>query len=439
VSSPAFTDIIATRDVNRYSLYSFIAIGLLVFGFGGWAVFTELSGAVIAGGTVVVESSAKRVQHQEGGIVAEIDARNDDYVEAGQVLLKLDDTALRASLAIVETQLSESLAIEARLSAEISGKSEIDFPAELDARADEPQMTQILESQRAALRARKDVRLGSIAQLNEQISQLKSQQTGLGVQKTAIKQQAEVVDSEYERLTGLLKDNLVDRGRVNDLIRQQAQLTGQLGSASASLDQTTATIAERGVMIKQVDSEFLSKALDDLQVLRQKIGELTQQKVAGEDRLRRVVLTAPQAGVVHESVVHTVGGVVAPGETLMMIVPTQDRLVIEVRLNPLDVDKVSVGQKVIIRIPGFNARVTPDLPARVMQIAPDLTRDQQTGVSYFQARVVLNDDATKLLPSGETLLPGMPAEAYIQTGNRTVLTYLLEPLEEQFRRAMREN
>lgn len=439
MSSPALTDVIATRDVNRYALYSFAAVALLVFGFGGWAVFTQLSGAVIAGGTVVVESSAKRVQHQEGGIVAEIDARNDDYVEAGQVLLKLDDTALRASLAIVETQLNEALAIEARLSAEIMGKDEIDFPAELDAESVDPQVARILAAQRDTLIARKDVRLGSIAQLGQQVDQLKSQKAGLELQKTSIEQQVEVVDSEYERLQGLLKDNLVDRGRVNDLIRQQAQLTGQLGSATASLDQTTATIAEREVMIKQVDSEFLSKALEDLQVLRQKIAELTQQKVAGEDRLRRVVLTAPQTGVVHESIVHTVGGVVAPGETLMMIVPTQDRLVIEVRLNPLDVDKVSVGQKVIIRIPGFNARITPDLPARVMKIAPDLTRDQQTGISYFQARVMLDENAAKLLPEGETLVPGMPAEAYIQTGDRTVLTYLLEPLTEQFRRAMREN
>ncbi len=439
MSSPAMTDIIATGEVKRYSLISFITIGVLVFGIGGWAVFTELSGAVIAGGTVVVESSAKRVQHQEGGIVAEFAARNDDYVEAGQILLKLDDTALKAGLAIVRTQLNESLAIEARLAAEIAGEDEIAFPAELTAQAGDPQVARILGAQRDALRARREVRLGSIAQLNEQVRQLNSQLVGLELQKTSIEEQVAVVESEYERLADLLKENLVDRGRVNDLIRQQAQLTGQLGSASASLGQTAATVAEREVMIRQVDSEFLSRALEDLQVLRQKIGELTQQKIAGEDRLRRVVLVAPQAGVVHESIVHTVGGVVASGETLMMIVPTQDRLVIEVRLNPLDVDKISVGQKVIIRIPGFNARITPDLPARVMQVAPDLTRDQQTGISYFQARVMLDDDAIGLLPPGETLVPGMPAEAYIQTGSRTVLTYLLEPLEEQFRRAMREN
>jgi len=439
VSSPPMTDIIATTEVKRYSLYSFLTIGVLVLGIGGWAVLTELSGAVIAGGTVVVESSAKRVQHQEGGIVAMIVARNDDYVEAGQMLLKLDDTTLRAGLAIVDTQLSESLAIEARLSAEISGQDEIDFPDELDARATEPRIGQVLESQRAALRARKDVRLGSIEQLGEQITQLRSQKSGLELQRTSVERQIDVVNSEYDRLQGLLEDNLVDRGRVNDLIRQQAELTGQLGSTSSSLDQLTATIAEREVMIRQVDSEFLSRALEDLQVLRQKISELTQQAIAGEDRLRRVVLLAPQSGVVHESIVNTVGGVVAPGETLMMIVPTQDRLVIEVRLNPLDVDKVSVGQQVIIRIPGLNARETPDLPARVMKVAPDLTRDQQTGISYFHARVMLDDSALKLLPAGETLMPGMPAEAYIQTGSRTVLTYLLEPLEEQFRRAMREN
>lgn len=433
------SDIIAMREVKRYSLISFFAMGVLVFGIGGWAVFTELSGAVIAGGTVVVESSAKRVQHQEGGIVAQIDALNDDYVDAGQVLLKLDDTALKAGLAIVETQLNESLAIEARLAAEIAGEDEISFPAELTAQAEHPQVARILSAQRDALRARREVRLGSIAQLKEQVRQLGSQREGLALQKTSIEEQVSVVNSEFERLTGLLEENLIDRGRVNDLIRQQAQLTGQLGSTGSSLEQITATIAEREVMIRQVGSEFLSRALDDLQVLRQKIGELTQQKIAGEDRLRRVVLVAPQAGVVHESIVQTVGGVVAPGETLMMIVPTQDRLVIEVRLNPLDVDKVSVGQKVIIRIPGFNARITPDLPARVMQVAPDLTRDQQTGISYFQARVMLDEDAIALLPPGEKLIPGMPAEAYIQTGNRTVLTYLLEPLEQQFRRAMREN
>jgi HlyD family secretion protein len=431
--------VIATRDVNRYALYSFVAIGLLIFGFGGWAAFTQLSSAVIAGGTVVVESNAKRVQHQEGGIVAEIDARDDDYVQAGQVLLKLDDTALSASLTVVRTQLTQTLAIEARLMTEIDGADDINFPPALEAQVNDRETAQILGAQREALKARKDVRLGAIAQLKQQIVQLRSQKTGLELQKDSVEQQAEVARSESERLQGLLKGNLVDRGRVNDAIREQAQLAGQLGSITSSLDQTTATIAEREVMIKQVDSEFLSKALDDLQTTRQKIADLTQQKVAAEDRLRRVVLTAPQAGVVHESVVHTVGGVVAPGETLMMIVPTQDRLVIDVRLNPLDVDKVSVGQRVIIRIPGFNARVTPDLPARVQQIAPDLTRDQQTGATYFQARVVLDDTATELLPTGETLLPGMPAEAFVQTGSRTVLTYLLEPLEEQFRRAMREN
>lgn len=432
-------DIISTNEIGRYSLYSLIAVAVLVFGLGGWAVLTELSGAVIAGGTVVVESSAKRVQHPEGGIVAEISARNDDYVEAGQVLLRLDDTALKAGLEIVRTQLNESLAIEARLNAEIAGKDEIEFPSELVAQADDPQVQRILAAQRDALRARREVRLGSVAQLTEQVRQLTSQLSGLELQKMAIREQLDVVNSEHERLTGLLKDNLVDRGRVNDLIRQQAQLTGQLGSTSASINQTKATIAEREVMIRQVDSEFLSRALEELQILRQKIGELTQQKVAGEDRLRRVELVAPQAGVVHESVVHTVGGVVAPGETLMMIVPTQDKLVIEVRINPLDVDKVSVGQKVIIRIPGLNARTTPDLPARVIQVAPDLTRDQQTGISYFLARVELDDNALSLLPDGEKLIPGMPAESYIQTGNRTVLTYLLEPLTEQFRRAMREN
>lgn len=439
MSEASFSDVIATHEVNAYAAFAFLAMAVLVLGLGGWMVFTQVSGAVIAGGTVVVESSAKRVQHQEGGIVAEIAARNDDRVTAGQVLLRLDDTMLQASLAIVNTQLDESLAIEARLLAEIAGASDISFPAQLLDRATKSEVARIMQAQQDALIARASVRLGSIAQLNEQIMQLRSQLAGLEVRQVSTEQQLEVVNAEAERLGNLLRGNLVDAGRVNDITRERARLEGELGTTSSSLDQVRATISEREVMIRQVDSNFLAGALQDLQDLRQKIAELTQQKVAGEDRLRRMVLIAPQDGVVHESIVTTVGGVVGSGETLMMIVPTQDNLVIDLRLNPLDVDKVSVGQKVIIRIPGLNPRTTPDLPARVIQMAPDLTRDPQTGISFFHARVELEENALSLLPPDETLLPGMPAEAYIQTGDRTVLTYLLEPIEEQFRRAMREN
>ncbi len=439
MSEAPLSDVIANREVNAYANFSFLVMAVLVLCLGGWMTFTQVSGAVIAGGTVVVESSAKRVQHQEGGIVAEIAARNDDRVSAGQVLVRLDDTMLRASLAIVNTQLDESFAIEARLLAEIAGVAEIAFPAQLIERAEQPDVARVLQAQRDALVARTSVRQGSVAQLNEQIAQLRSQLDGLEVRRVSTEQQLAVVNSEAERLSNLLRGNLVEAGRVNDITRERARLEGELGSTVSSVDQVRATISEREVMIRQVDSNFLASALQDLQDLRQKIAELTQQKVAGEDRLRRMVLISPQDGVVHESIITTVGGVVGAGETLMMIVPTQDNLVIDLRLNPLDVDKVSVGQKVIIRIPGLNPRTTPDLPARVIQMAPDLTRDPQTGISFFQARVELDESALDLLPADETLLPGMPAEAYIQTGQRTVLTYLLEPLEEQFRRAMREH
>jgi HlyD family secretion protein len=430
---------LGARELNHHAWFSLITIGVLVLGVGGWALFTELTGAVIAGGTLVVESSAKRVQHQEGGIVAEILAGNEDRVEAGQVLVRLDDTMLKASLAIVENQLNETLAIEARLLVEVAAKNEFELPLELLEKQSDPVVARLISVQRDMLRARKQVRLGGIAQLGQQITQLESQLTGLKQEQLSLNEQLAVTTSEHARLSGLLADQLVDSARVNDLVRENSRLTGELGSVASSLDEVAATIAERRIMVEQVDSSFLSDALDQLQTLRQRIAELTQQKVAGQDRLRRVDIIAPQTGVVHESIIHTVGGVVAPGETLMLIVPTDDRLVIEVRLNPLDVDKVSVGQKVIIRIPGLNARTTPDLPATITQVAPDLTRDPQSGISFFVARVALEEGALGLIPGGQALTPGMPAEAFIQTGNRTVMSYLMEPLSEQFRRAMRED
>lgn len=429
----------ADAGLRRYSLLSLFAVAVLVVGLGTWAVFTSIAGAVIAGGFLVVETKAKRVQHAEGGIVAAIMARNEDHVNAGDVLVRLDDTMLKASLNVINNQLDEARAIEARLVAEIGGRSDFVVPPELEVRRTEPGVDSLIVAQHQLAKAREAVRVGNISQLTEQIAQLESQLEGLAVQRTAAQQQHDVVGKELADLAGLLDSQLVQKSQVNNLTREKARLEGELGAIDASMSQIRASIAERRVMIGQVDSTFLSEALSQLQELREKIAQLLQQKIAAEDRLARVAIVAPQSGVVHESIVNTVGGVVGPGETLMMVVPTDDRLVVEIRLNPLHVDKVKVGQEVVLKLPGLDQRTTPDLPGHVSQVAPDLSTDMQTGQQYYLARVTFDDDAMGLLPPDIELVPGMPAEAFIQTGERTVLTYLLEPLTEQFERAMRES
>jgi len=429
----------ADAGLRRYSLLSLFAVAVLVVGLGTWAVFTSIAGAVIAGGFLVVETNAKRVQHAEGGIVAAIMARNEDHVNAGDVLVRLDDTMLKASLNVINNQLDEARAIEARLVAEIGGRSDFVVPPELEVRRTEPGVDSLIVAQHQLAKAREAVRVGNISQLTEQIAQLESQLEGLAVQRTAAQQQHDVVGKELADLAGLLDSQLVQKSQVNNLTREKARLEGELGAIDASMSQIRASIAERRVMIGQVDSTFLSEALSQLQELREKIAQLLQQKIAAEDRLARVAIVAPQSGVVHESIVNTVGGVVGPGETLMMVVPTDDRLVVEIRLNPLHVDKVKVGQEVVLKLPGLDQRTTPDLPGHVSQVAPDLSTDMQTGQQYYLARVTFDDDAMGLLPPDIELVPGMPAEAFIQTGERTVLTYLLEPLTEQFERAMRES
>lgn len=429
----------ADSSLNRYSWVSILSVAALVFGLGAWAFFTSIAGAVIAGGFLVVESNAKRVQHAEGGIVAAIMARNEDHVNAGDVLLRLDDTMLRASLNVVNNQLDEARAIEARLVSEVGGNSDFTVPPELEVRRVEPGVESLITAQRQLAQARRAVREGNVSQLSEQIAQFESQLEGLAVQRVASQQQHDVVAKELADLADLLDSQLVQKSQVNGLTREKARLEGELGSVDASMSQIRASIAERRVMIGQVDSNFLSDALSQLQELREKIAQLLQQKIAAEDRLARVAIVAPQSGVVHQSIVNTVGGVVGPGETLMMVVPTDDRLVVEIRLNPLHVDKVKVGQEVVLKLPGLDPRTTPDLPGHITQVAPDLTNDAQTGQQYYLARVTFDDNAMTALPPNLELIPGMPAEAFIQTGERTVFTYLIEPLTEQFQRAMRES
>ncbi|MDB5562115.1 MAG: HlyD family secretion protein [Hyphomicrobiales bacterium] len=434
--------IAASPDLKSLSRHAVIAMAAIIGLFGGliyWASTVDIAGAVIGQGTIAVESYAKRVQHQEGGIVKQILARNEDHVTAGQLLVVLDDTSISANLTIVQTQLHEAHAREARLVAEIDGNGTFAIPAELKESGADPQFARLISTEQRIMASRKATRDNRVAQLNEQIVQVERQIEGLALQQAAAEHRLRTLDKEFSDLGTLLKRGLVEASRVNTLDKDKASVEGELGSLIAATAQARASIAERRLQISQIEDDFLAQALADLQVTRRVIAEAEEQVRAMLDKQQRTEVRAPQAGIIHESSVHTVGGVIAPGETLMLVVPQDDKLVVNVRTSPTDIDKISVDQPVTIRLSSFDRSSTPELHALVSSISPDLTHDPVTGQSFYTTLVSIPEAERARLASNVKLMPGMPVEAFIKTEDRSVLSYLIHPFAERLTRVFRES
>ena len=424
-------------SLRRHLLAAGVVVLLLVGGLGAWAGLSEISSAVVANGVVVVESNVKRVQHREGGIVREIKARDGDLVAAGDLLLRLDDTVTRASLAIVSTQLDELHAQAARLVAELDAAADISFPEALTRRAGEPAIRAAISGQQALLKARRASLKGRKAQLREQIGQFEKQVEGLKVQQVSKEEEIELTARELGDLETLFDNALIPASRIYALRRDRARLVGERGGFIAQIAQTKEAISERRTQILQIEEDLRAEVLQQLQDTRSRIAQLTERENAAMDELRRVDIRAPRSGYVHQLAVHTVGGVIGPGETAMLIVPREDLLVIEARIEPTDVDRLSRDQPVVVRFPNFNQQTTPELEARVISVSADLEVDRATGLSYYTARLALGDGEKEKL-GGKAIVPGMPVEAFIVAGDRTVLSYLLKPLADQITHAFRE-
>ena len=425
-------------SLKRHGWLGMVAVIGLMGGMVVWAAVTNISGAIIAPGTLMVESNAKQVQHAEGGIVAELLVRNEDEIEAGQLLARLDQTAIAAGLEISEAQLREAFAREARLTAEIEDRVTAELSEAALTMFSRGELSSLLSLEQQALNVRLATKSGRIGQLNEQIVQLNKQREGLLIQRQALETQIGILEAEIADFDALFEQRLVASSRGTALNKDLASARGQLGQVVAAIAQSDAAAAERALQIEQIRDEFLTGALAELQETRGLIAEASQRRVAERDRLQRTEIRAPQTGVVHESILHTVGGVVAPGETLMLIIPTDEPLLVNVRVDPIDIDKVYVGQEVVLRLPGLNPRTTPELFASITRVAPDATIDTATGLHYYAARISISDEELSRLPDGVQLVPGMPVEAYMQIDDRTVLSYLINPFTEQMRRALRE-
>lgn len=420
-----------------------LCVGLAVmFLLGGsataWSVITKLDSAVVTQGTVVVESNVKKVQHPTGGIVGAIHVKEGQRVKQGDILVRLDDTVTRAALAIVVNELTALRARAARLVAERKGAAKITFPADIEARsATEPDVKDVVDGENRVFATRSTTRAGLKAQLSQRIGQLSEEIRGLLGQQTSYGVQLDVARNELADLRQLEKRNLVPRPRITALEREIARNEGLLEEVVGRTLSAKGKIVETQLQIIQLDNDHMSENSKELREAETRINELNERQFGAEDQLRRVDIRAPITGVVHQLNVHTVGGVVSQTEPLMLIIPASDRLILEIRIQPQDIDQVHVGQPARVRFTAFNQRTTPELTGKVFRIGGDLTREQQTGQSYFLAGVVIEEDEISKL-QGLQLLPGMPADAFITTGSRTFASYIVKPLTDQMSRSMRE-
>jgi len=424
-------------SLRRFQAVGFLSVLLMVGVVGGWANFTELNGAVIAPATIMVESYSKKVQHKEGGIVGEIRVKDGDRVEIGQALVVLDNTETRSELAIIDGLLDEALAKRARLEAQRDRASTIVFPAEILARANEPEVAAIMAGQSKLFNARLQAIVGKKEQLNQQIGQLTEQIGGLESQKVAKEKQLILIGAELTDLKDLQSKGLVPISRVMAMDRETARLDGERGELVASKASAEARIAEVRVQILQIDEEDLSQTLTELREIEGKVAELRERKLAVASRLERMVIKSPITGDVYQLAVHTIGGVIGPGEPLMLIVPEADELILQAQVMPQDIDKVRPGQIAHIRFPAFNSRLTPEVAAEVTQISADTSRIDASSPPFYSVRLMIS--ASELAKLGDNKLkPGMPAEAFIQTEAQSPMTYFLKPLTDQFAHALRE-
>jgi HlyD family secretion protein len=425
------------RSIRSHLIGGSIIALLLTVGVGGWAATTELSGAVIAPGSIVVDTNVKKVQHLTGGIVGELLVRDGQRVRSGEVVLRLDETVTRANLAIVTKGLDEMNARRSRLAGERDGAAELTFPAALLVRANEPDVAAAIDSERKLFELRRSARLGQKSQLKERIAQLEEEIRGYTALQEAKAEEIELIQRELEGVRALWNKNLIQINRLISLEREAARLKGERAQSISATAQSRGKIGEIELQIIQIDQDLSSEVARELREVDAKIGEFIERKVAAEDQLRRIEIRAPQDGMVHQLAVHTVGGVVTPGDPIMLIVPAADALSVEAKVWPQDIDQLHLGQSAGLRFSAFNQRTTPEINGMITRISADVSHEEKSGQSYYTIRIGIRPEEIARLGDVK-LVPGMPVETFMKTHDRTVISYLTKPLQDQILRAFRE-
>ncbi len=409
--------------------------------FGGslvaWGWSAGLQGAVISSGQLVVADEVKKIQHQAGGTVVALPVKEGQSVNAGDVLLRLDETVTRTTHQILARQLDEFSVKSARLLAERDGLEALDFAAAVQLRAASPDVAELIAAERRLFEVRRASREGLRAQLRKRIVQLSEEIRGLRAQQTAKDRESRIIAVELAGVETLYRQNLVQLTRLSELQRGQAAIEGQIGQLIANIAQADGKIAEISLQIMQIDDDLRAEVSKELTEVRARESEAMERRAAIEVQLRQVELRAPVSGIVHQLAMHTIGGVLQPGEVAMLIVPGDGDLVVESRIAPTDVDQLAVGHSARVRILAGNRASLPEIAGRISQIGADIRRDERTNLSYYAARVVLEPaEIVRLAPL--RLVPGMQAEVFIETEARRPIDFLLKPISDHFRRALTE-
>lgn len=415
-----------------------LTVALLVFGFGGWSMLTEIDGAIVASGQIEVEQNKQVVQHPDGGVVAQINVKEGQTVRAGDLLVQLDGTLFESELAVVEGQLFEAMARRDRLQAERDDKAEPTFTGELAELAKtRPDVQEQIDGQLNLFLARRETLARQTEELGKRQHQIASQIEGIEAQMQAVKQQLVLIKEELTDQQSLLDKGLAQSSRVLALQREEAQLMGQMGDLESSKAQAEGRVTETDIEILRLAAARREEASSQLRDLGPQALEMVEQRRSLIERIQRLDIRAPVSGIVLGLAVTTPRSVIRAAEPILYIIPQDRPLVITVQIPPIHVDEVNAGQLVRLTFPSFPSRTTQDVFGHVTTVSADALTDQNTQASYFRAEIVLNDGEIAKL-GNNVLLPGMPVEAFIQSGARTPMSYLLKPFTDYFNMAFRE-
>jgi HlyD family secretion protein len=423
---------------GRYLALGFLAVVLLTGGVGGWAAFTRISGAVIAHGSVEVEGNRQIVQHPTGGVINAIHVRDGDRVEAGAVLLGFEGDRLRSELAVVEGQYFEIVARKDRLGAERDGLAAVAFDPELLARADAfPEAAALLAAQVQQFETHRRALEEETAALHGRMDQIGRQIDGMTAQRAATLRQADFLRQEIVAQEALYAQGLTRQTQLLTPQRELARIEGDEGQIAAATAENRARIAEIEIEILRLGTERRKAAIAELRDLEYREIELRERRTSLQEEVSRLELRAPVSGIIYGSTADTVRAVVRPAEPIMFVVPRDAALIVRARIQPVHIDQVRVGQTAALRFAAFNARITPEVEGEVLRVSADAISDERTGESYYRAEIRLAPDVQARL-QGAALLPGMPVEVFIQTEERSPLSYLVRPFADYFNRAFRE-
>ena len=425
-------------DPQRYARRGTIIILVLFGGFGSWAAFAPLDSGVVAPGAVIVDGRRRVVQHPEGGVIEELKITEGDSVTRDQVLLRLDQTRAGATYDILQGAYDVSLAEESRLIAERDGLPDIAFPTDLLERAEQPEVLEILEGQRKLFATRQGSLIGQSGILAQQVEQSQKEIEGLRAERESKTKQMALLKNELEGLRELLAEGLTQKTRVLALERELEQLSGEGGSIDAGIARIGSTISEKELEMLQLQKDQQEKIATELRDTRARL--LDNKERLGDARhvLDQIEVRAPIDGVVVNLQANTEGGVIGPGDVIMELVPTEEKLVVDARVAPSDIDLVHLGQRTNVLFTAFDVASTPTLTGEVTHVSADRLVDDLSGQPFYQATVAVPEEEIARLGEGQDLYAGMPADVIIVAGESTMLGYLMRPIKLSFQRAWQE-